>query len=179
VGADRVDGIVLIGGTLQRTVRQTDMECLVQTHRHVVSVASRPSVAGEVSITVDNAAGVTLALDHLAALGHRRLAYLYEGHKPTCWEHEQRRAAYCRFMHTHGPTSEVAVAVRDDTIEAAQDAVHHLLDLNPRPTAVVVNNDLTAIRILMAALMCGVRVPGDLSAVALTTLLSQRSAPLR
>ena len=163
LGADRVDGIVLIGDTLQRTAWQTDMECLVQTHRHVVSVAGRPSVAGEVSITVDNAAGITLALDHLAALGHRRMAYLYEGNKATSWEHEQRRAAYRRFMQAHGPTSEVAV--RDDTIEAAQDAVHHLLDLHPRPTAVVVNNDLTAIRILKAALMCGVRVPGDLSVV--------------
>jgi DNA-binding LacI/PurR family transcriptional regulator len=58
-------------------------------------------------ITVDNAAGVTLALDHLAALGHRRMAYLYEGHKPTSWEQKQRRAAYCRFMHAHSPTSKV------------------------------------------------------------------------
>ena len=166
LSADRVDGIVLIGDTLHRAATQEDMERLVQTHRHVVSVAGRPSVAGEVSIIVDNAAGVTLALDHLAALGHRSIAYVYEGGKPPSWEHEQRRAAYRRFVHAHGlphgPSREVAVL---DTIEAAQDAVRQVLAVSPRPSAVFVNNDLSAILILKAALMCGVRVPLDLSVV--------------
>src|SRR5205823_13410533 len=159
LSADRVDGILLIGDTLQRTATQEDMERLVQTHRHVVSVAGRPSVAGEVSITVDNAAGVTLALDHLIALGHRSIAYVYEGGKPPSWEHEQRRAAYRRFVHAHGlphgPSSEMAVS--DNTIEVARDAVQQVLNVSPRPTAVFVNNDLTAIMTLKAALMCGVR----------------------
>jgi len=124
-------------------------------------------VAGEVSITVDNATGVTLALDHLVALGHRSIAYVYEGGQLPSWEHEQRRAAYRRFVHAHGlphgPSREVAVL--DDTIEAAQDAVRQVLNVSPPPTAVFVNTDLAAILILKAALMYGFRVPGDLSVV--------------
>src|SRR5260370_600093 len=38
LSADRVDGILLIGDTLQRTATQEDMARLVHTHRHVVSV---------------------------------------------------------------------------------------------------------------------------------------------
>jgi len=166
LSADRVDGILLIGDALQRTAAQADMERLVRTHHHVVSFGCRPSVAGELSVTVDNAAGVTLALEHLMSLGHRSIAYISADHQGTSWEDEQRYAAYRRFMDAHhlpcGPTHEVAVA---NEIAAAQDAVRYLRGTRPRPTAAFITNDLTALVILKAATLCGIRVPADLSLV--------------
>ena len=166
LSADRVDGILLIGDTLQRTARPTDMERLVQTHRPVISVAGRPSVAGEIAVTVDNAAGVTLALEHLASMGHRAIAYVYEGGKPPSWEDEQRRAAYRRFMTAHGwPQGPLLPVQVHNAIEVAQDAVRDMLSRHPRPTAAFAENDVPAILIMKAALMCGVGVPTELSMV--------------
>src|SRR5205807_3522827 len=58
LSADRVDGVLLIGDCLWGTGREEDMARLIQTHGHVVAVGACPSVAGELSILVDDACGV-------------------------------------------------------------------------------------------------------------------------
>ncbi|MDB5058921.1 MAG: LacI family transcriptional regulator [Chloroflexi bacterium] len=172
LSADRVDGVILVGDTLLHISGQEDrfdeaMARLVQVHRHVVTVASRPSVAGETSIIVDNAAGVTLALEHLVRLGHHRIAHIRDGFHPDTWEDLQRIQAYYSFLASHNlpydPSLEVTVNGRD--LEAARQALRPLLGLDHPPTAVFVNNDATAITVLKAALLTGVRVPTDLSLV--------------
>ena len=99
---DQVDGILLLGDVLPLALSQTDMASFVQEHRHVVTVASRPRHGGEVAITVDNARGVSLALEHLAGLGHRHIAYVGATQPPLSWEVEERYSAYVRFMDQHG-----------------------------------------------------------------------------
>ena len=172
LSADRVDGVILVGDTLLHSSGQEDrfdeaMARLLQVHHHVVTVASRPSMAGESAITVDNAAGVTLAMEHLVSLGHRRIAHMRDGYHPNSWEDQQRIQAYRRFLLSHDlpadPALEAAVGSRD--LHAAQQALGQLLALPHPPTAVFVNNDATAITVLKAALLSGIRVPEDLSLV--------------
>jgi len=169
LSADRVDGVLLIGDCLGGPDSQEDMERLVQTHRHVVTVGARPSVTGELSILVDDARGVALALEHLVAQGHRSIGYIRQRpvYAPVeSWEDHRRRAAYRRFLHTYGlPYTPDADVVVSDQIEEVQEVLRRLLDLPQRPTAVFVNNDMTAIITIKAALTCGLRVPDDLSVV--------------
>ena len=172
LSADRVDGVILIGDTLLHISGQEDrfseaMSRFIQVHTHVITVGSRPSVAGELSIIVDDAAGATLAMEHLVSLGHRRIAHVRDGYHADSWEDKQRRQAYRSFLTAQGipndPVLEMAVGSRD--LQAAQQVLKLLLGLPHPPTAMFVNNDATAITMLKAALLSGVRVPEDLSLV--------------
>lgn len=164
--ADRVDGVLLLGDCLWGSGRHEDMERLIQTHNHVVAVGARPSVAGELSILVDDARGVDLALEHLVALGHRHIGYLRLRHASTPWEDQQRQAAYRHFLSTHDlphtPAAEMSII---DQVEEVQAALRSFLALPHRPTAIFVNDDMTAIITLKAARGCGIGVPDDLSIV--------------
>lgn len=179
LSADQVDGVLVIGDYLRGSDRQDDMAQLVQMHGHVVTVGARPSVAGELSILVDDARGVTMALDHLVALGHRSIGYVRRRHASTYiepWEDGQRCAAYRRYLSAAGlpctPAAESLVTNQVDQIEEIQAELRRLLALPQRPTAVFVNDDTTAIITLKAALTCGIRVPNDLSIVGFDDLPS-------
>lgn len=168
LGADRVDGVLLIGDCL-RGAGTEGMERLVQTHAHVVAVGARPSLASEHSILVDDARAVTLAMEHLVALGHRSIGYLRRCSASAFsaqWEDYQRQAAYRTFLNAadlpYTPAAELAVS---DQIGEIQAALRGLLSLPNRPTALFVNEDLTAIITIKAALSCGIRVPEELSIV--------------
>ena len=198
LSADRVDGVLLLGDCLWGTGRE-DMERLVQTHAHVVTVGARPSLSGELSILVDDTRAVTLALEHLVSLGHRSIGYIrrnptsssspqWEDHQrqtayrdflsaadlpytPTAelvliWEDHQRQTAYRTFLNGADlPYTPAAELVVSDQIAAIQEALRSLLALPRRPTALFVNDDMTAIITIKAALMSGRRVPDDLSIV--------------
>lgn len=166
LSADRVDGVLVIGDFLGGTGRE-DMERLVQTHAHVVTVGARPSLVGELSILVDDTRAVTLALEHLVALGHRSIGYLRRNPTPDSsmhWEDSQRQTAYHDYLSaTDLPYTPALELVVPGQIAAIQDALRSLLILPHRPTALFVNDDMTAIITIKAALMCGLRIPDDLS----------------
>jgi LacI family transcriptional regulator len=151
----------------------------VRTHGHIVTVGARPSVAGELSILVDDTRGVTMALEHLVALGHRSIGYIRRRHLSVSsepWEDHQRGAAYRGFLSARGlpytPEAEVLVTNEIDRIDEIQQALRRLLALPQGPTAVFVNDDTTAIITIKAALTCGIRVPDDLSIVGFDDLPS-------
>lgn len=166
LSVDRVDGVLLMGDILPESRRREDMEWLIETHSHVVTVGARPSVAGELSILVDDSRGVALALEHLVALGHRSIGYISQLLGPESWEDQQRRLAYRHFLRTHDlphvPAAEVASPHHLDGI---QEALRSLLALPDPPTALFVTNDVTALMTVKAASTCGIRVPDDLSIV--------------
>jgi DNA-binding LacI/PurR family transcriptional regulator len=82
------------------------------------------------------------------------------------WEDSQRQTAYRDFLSAADlPYTLAAELVVPDQITAIQEALRSLLALPRRPTALFVNDDMTAIITIKAALMCGLRVPDDLSIV--------------
>lgn len=171
LSADRIDGVILIGESLLHLSGQGErfreaMERLIQVHTHVVTIGSRPSVAGETSVIVDDAAGVALAMAHLIGFGHRRIAHVLDCH-PNSWESQQRLRAYRDSLEAHGqprdPALEAMVVSRD--LSAARRELEPLLAMRDAPTALFVNNDATALIVLKAALLSGRRVPEDLSVV--------------
>lgn len=168
--SDRVDGVLLIGDILAQADEpqgREEMDRLVRMHRCVVSVGSRPSVSGELSVSPDFARGTYLAMEHLLALGHRVIGYIGVRIGPESWEDRQRLDAYRGFLDAHGlprhPADEMIIA--HNSIEDAQAALQAMLMRPQRPTALFVNNDFLAIIVLKAALLCGIHVPAALSVV--------------
>jgi DNA-binding LacI/PurR family transcriptional regulator len=112
------------------------------------------------NILVDYAAGVEAAMDHLATIGHQRIAFI--AGPSTLRSARIRRDAYTRFMDQKGfgPT---LIEQGNHQVLAGHEAMARLLDARPLPTAVLCSNDMTAIGALGAIHERGLRVPDEIS----------------
>jgi DNA-binding LacI/PurR family transcriptional regulator len=99
--------------------------------------------------------GVAAAVEHLRALGHRRIVHVDGGRAATA---DDRRAG---FAAAAGPEGRIVPGGYDEAAGAG--AARALLD--DLPTAVVAANDRSAIGLLDVFLRAGVRVPADVSVV--------------
>lgn len=120
---------------------------------------------GDLTYKVDNAGGVRQALDHLYALGHRRIAHLSGwASAPDALERER---AYVTWVESKDDVEgrPEFVQVGNLTVPGGHEAGLRLIDLNPRPTAVFVGNDEMAYGLTQALHSRGLSVPDDLSIV--------------
>ncbi|MBU3062641.1 LacI family transcriptional regulator [Nocardia sp. NEAU-G5] len=141
----RVDGLIVMPVG-------TDHGMLIHEQRRgtpVVFVDRLPAAAEIDSVTVDNRAGARRAIEHLAAQGHRRIAYLGDLH--TIWTAAQRYAGYVEGLACTGialdPTLICADLHNPDAAEAAVDA---LLSRPDRPTALFSAQNLVTVGVLRA-----------------------------
>ncbi|MFI6347482.1 LacI family DNA-binding transcriptional regulator [Streptomyces sp. NPDC050560] len=130
-------------------------------------VAVDPHVGADTAPTVeaDNLHGARLAVEHLLALGHRRIGFL--GRPPRDLESgRQRERGYREALRDAGIPHDPAL-VRAAGYEESEsaDAARHLLQLPDRPTAVFAANDVTAIATIDVATTLGLHVPDDLSVI--------------
>jgi DNA-binding LacI/PurR family transcriptional regulator len=115
-------------------------------------------------VLIDYAHGIRQAVDHVVALGHKRIAFVsgpLDLHSA-----RTRRQAFLDGMRTHGiKTDPKLVREGTHTAEGGQHAMTFLLRGPKVPTAVVCSNDWTAIGALHAINAAGLRVPEDVSVV--------------
>jgi DNA-binding LacI/PurR family transcriptional regulator len=109
----------------------------------------------------DDVDAATIAVEHLAQLGHRRLAFVGAG---------TRRSAALRvvgFRERAGRigSESATVVTSPDSLEESDRASRALLEGPARPTAVVAYDDMVAIGVIRAAHAIGLRVPEELSVV--------------
>ena len=130
-----------------------------------VLVDRQAPACGECSVAVDDVAGGALALGHLAATGHRSIAYV--SGPADLAQIRDRRAGALRAAAEAGlpPEAVVEVAAGRLDVAAGRDAGARLLGLSARPTAVFCANDLLALGVLQALYAAGVRVPEDIAIV--------------
>jgi LacI family transcriptional regulator len=118
------------------------------------------------TILLDYNTGIRAAVSHLAELGHRKIAFLAGPHK--LHSAITRENNFCTAMKDAGLPMEKAWVIEcDHTLRGGVTGFGRLWALASRPTAVVCSNDMTAIGVLRAAYMGGLRVPHDLSVVGL------------
>jgi len=122
------------------------------------------------SITVDSAAGTRLAVDHLVALGHRRIGFASAMLADEPELETQRYQGYAKGMAQAG----LPVGPHDLLREHGQrrslqltyrELLHGYLDRPDRPTAIVAALDRLALEIMSVADELGIRIPQDLSVV--------------
>jgi DNA-binding LacI/PurR family transcriptional regulator len=152
----RTDGLILASPVLPlRAIRAA------AANAPVVLVA-RPSRGPEVdSVTNNDRVGAQLAVDHLAGLGHRRIAHIDGGKGAGA---AARRAGYKRAMSRHGLAHECLVVPGEFTEEGGAGGVQALIR-EILPTAIFAANDLAAVGALHALEARGLRVPEDVSLV--------------
>lgn len=156
--ARHCDAILLLGDMSDQPRLIEDLRGSVVP---VVAVWQGSSRHGIASVSVDNRAGIRAALEHLAGLGHRRIAFLAGRRLGDILEREE---AYGRIM------GELGEPIRDGWLHHASNdptggarALATMLALPEPPTAVVASTDVLAIGVLFEAHARGIRVPDDLS----------------
>jgi DNA-binding LacI/PurR family transcriptional regulator len=152
----------LIVGSLELT--DTQRQRLQDLGMPVVFVNQRR--AGSASIAVDDAAGAEVATQHLLNLGHRRIAYVGFAHDPATRPSSANRLVGYRRAMAAAKVSAAEQRVLTSTREAdGADVVQQLLGCPHPPTALVVESDDLAMRVLAALWRVGLRTPQDISVV--------------
>ena len=151
----RVDGIVLGGARVS-----TDL--LEDYSSQAPLVAVNAFVEPSTFDTVKNheAHGAELAVEHLAGLGHKRIAHINSGNGAGAPE---RRSAFTKAMMNRGLAPIVIDGDFNET--SGYEAAGMLFNLTDPPTAVFAGNDLSAIGVMTYLAELGVDVPGDVSIV--------------
>jgi LacI family transcriptional regulator len=118
------------------------------------------------TILLDYSTGIHQAIGHLVKLGHSKIAYLAGPHKlhsAITRENDFRTAIQAAGLQIQKKW----IVECDHTLKGGVAGYGQLQALPSRPTAIVCSNDMTAIGVLRAAYMEGIRVPRDLSVIGL------------
>lgn len=131
----------------------------------VVFVDHRPKSLAFDFVGVENRSGVRAAVEHLHALGHRRIAYL--SHPDRVSAVVEREEGYTEALHDLGHRADPVMLYRGGRSLAvrAREALEQFMAHPTPPTAVVSVNDLHAFEVIRAAQERGLKVPDDLSVV--------------
>jgi DNA-binding LacI/PurR family transcriptional regulator len=162
--AKQVDGMILC------SPRSSDHELIGLAQETNVVLINR-LVEGVPAVTFDNEEAMRLAVDHLVALGHRRIAWV--GGPKTSWSNKHRMIGLFAAAHDSGvelapvgwfqPSYDGGIAAADQVVAK-------------RATAVVAYNDLIAIGLLARLHARGISVPDDVSVVGVDDIAMSRMA---
>jgi DNA-binding LacI/PurR family transcriptional regulator len=130
-----------------------------------VAVAGHKKVKGVTNIVLDHVRAATLALNHLAGLGHKRIAFM-KGH-PLSSDSKDRWKAICEVAQQIGLKIDrdltVQISVDESTPQLGYPFTKQLLARNKPFTALFAYNDISAIGAIRALQEQGLRVPQDVS----------------
>jgi LacI family transcriptional regulator len=130
----------------------------------MVFVDIAPQREGIAAIPIDYRQGISEAVQHLAVLGHRRIAFLSGPrgqHSP-----DMRVAAFRSAIESIGlklPAEYIHIG--DHTVEGGAKGAEHLLKLKSPPTAIMCSNDMSAIGAMHGISSMGLQIPEDISLI--------------
>jgi LacI family transcriptional regulator len=150
----RVDGVILFGTPFDQPEAQAWIRGLSAVGVPAVEVGSR---YGRYQVHADNEAGARIVVEHLYALGHRRIGFY---RAPTKLVSAQRReAGFLAAARAAGLAPEATPVVDSD------DTLRLCLQAPERPTAFFCNTDGLALSVYDVARELGLRVPEEVSVV--------------
>ena len=116
------------------------------------------------SVQVEYGTGFREALEHLLVLGHRDIGFIAG---PANLNSAQgRKEAFKKALRAHGLKVRLNwIVVGDMRVGGGRAAMARLLAIDPRPTAVLVSNDLMAVGALQAAHQARIKVPKEMSII--------------
>ena len=158
----KVDGVAVMTFGEEEPV----LDQLVNHNVPIVLAEFHPDDPKVSTILLDYTTGIRAAVNHLAALGHRKIAFLAGPHKlhsAITRENDFRTALEAVGL----PVAPKWIVECDHTLKGGVAGFAKLQALAERPTAVLCSNDMTAIGVQRAVYMQGLRVPQDLSVVGL------------
>lgn len=167
------------------------MEPLVRAGIPIVQIEQEVR-AGTHVVLIDPVPGIDAAVDHLVGLGHRGIAFI--GGDPELYKRarvrgtsmeDDRLAAFRSAMARHDlpvPAHHLALGryftlSSDDPAAEGRRMMEGLLNLHPRPTAVLASGDVLAAGALQALTSAGLRVPDDMSVIGFDDSIANILAP--
>ena len=140
------------------------LEQLAERHIPLVFVDQGPDRPGISLLKVDYHHGIRQGVQHLAALGHRNIAFISGPMR--LHSAQSRLSAFSKSL------TECGIAINQDwivegdhTLEGGIVAAEKLLSQVKLPTAAICSNDMTAIGVLHKIYRAGLRVPDDFSII--------------
>lgn len=163
--AAQVDGFVLASPRLD--------EAAIRKHaaRKPVVVINR-DLADIARVLVDTVPGFTAAVDLLAGLGHRTIAYV--GAPRSSWSSQQRARAVAQAAAARG-LSAIEIDAGRPSHEAGKECVAALLDAGV--TGVLAVDDVVAQGIMAGLAERGLSVPGDVSVIGCDNIIATTTYP--
>ncbi|MCB2228196.1 MAG: LacI family transcriptional regulator [Desulfarculaceae bacterium] len=160
----QVDGVIVVGN-------RVNDERTIELEEKGVPAAVVPGFAsgsheGIASVNSENFQSIHRAVSYLLGLGHRKIAFVL-GSMSSKFSFE-RLAAYQKAFADHGLAPDPAYIVESDFSKPdAFRLMGQLLDLDQPPTAVICLNDTITPGVLRQILQRGLKVPEDISVVAI------------
>lgn len=155
--SQRVDGLLIASST-----REDPLVEFLLSHSVKTVLVNRADESGRLPAVVsDDRLAMKLAVDHLVAMGHRRIAHLAGPQDlPTG---VGRRIGFEQALRDHGLEPWAVQACTGYNREAGHAAMQALLRKRARPQAVVCSNDLVALGAYDALRAAGLSIPQDIS----------------
>ena len=145
-------------------IEQPIFEKLIERDVPLVFVDAGPDKPTVSLLKIDYRHGIRQGVQHLAALGHRKIAFITG--PAELLSAQARLSAFRTSLAECGiPACEPWIVQGDHTLEGGMAGAEKLLDRPERPTAIMCSNDMTAIGVLHMAYRKGLKVPSDLSVV--------------
>jgi LacI family transcriptional regulator len=156
----RVDGVAVMTFGMEELL----LEDLKSRRVPLVFIDVGPALPRISNIRIDYLHGIRQAVQHLAALRHKRIAFVTG---PLSLKSAvARRNAFLQSMQEIGLACDPLLIVEGNhRTEGGMAAAEQLLSFPNRPTAILCSNDLTAIGVMKRSYEDGVVIPRDLSLV--------------
>jgi LacI family transcriptional regulator len=156
----RVDGLLMASGLGEDAFLRG-----LRDHGVPLLVVNRRLDDGVPSASMDDERGMSVAVDHLIGLGHRRIGYI--GGPQTSDISRRRLAGYRTAMRAAQLRVQARYVEESSEHEVGGfEGMQELLRESPAPTAVAVWSVTSAIGALAAARRAGLTVPADVSVIA-------------
>jgi len=127
-----------------------------------IDVAPRKKNISVIHVNYDQ--GIREAVQHLAALGHRRIGFITG--PPRLHSANARLNAFLSATERVGiRVPEMCIFHGDHTAEGGSRGVEHLLSIKQPPTAIMCSNDMSALGAMHAISRAGLSIPADISLI--------------
>ncbi|MEP7290499.1 MAG: LacI family DNA-binding transcriptional regulator [Chloroflexota bacterium] len=153
------DGILVVGGWAND---QAALNFLLRHHAYIVGITDRVSRRDFPGVYADSHIGVQLAMDHLWALGHRKIACVFD---PTIQDGQMRSDVYQAYMREHDAQAHIRLHPSGRSFHGSFLTGQALFAASDRPTAIFAVTDAIAIGLMQAAFQSGIPVPDQISIV--------------
>jgi LacI family transcriptional regulator len=145
-------------------IEQPLLDQLTDRKVPLVFVDVAPNQTGMSVLRVDYHHGIRQGVQHLAALGHRSIAFVTGPLR--LHSAQSRLTAFKKALEECGIAVQQKLIVEGDhTMEGGVAAAEQLMALKELPTAIMCSNDMLAIGVLHKMSRSGLRVPDDVSII--------------
>jgi len=158
----KVEGVAIMTFGIEEPL----LDQLAKRKVPLVFIDIGPKRPGISLLKVDYHHGIRQGVQHLATLGHRKIAFITG--PANLHSAQSRLSAFTTSLKECGiPSNPAWIIEGDHTLKGGIAAMERLLSENAKniPTAVMCSNDMTAIGVLHKLYRAGLRVPDDLSVI--------------